>query len=498
LKGELSLRVIGLTGGIACGKSLVSSWLADQPGCAVVDGDLLSRELTAPGGSALPAIRECFGDSVFNASGALNRRALGRIVFSDSQARSQLDQLMAPLLRDLTLERLRSAEEDGYTLCFLDFPLLFEKGYDQFCDTVWCVTLPRSLQLKRLMERDHLTEEEALQRMDAVLSTEEKASRSQVVIDNSSDRAFTLSSLPPLLEAEKERERTRHRRRSQSSQEPSDSDEPGMPASFSSAVPSTRAPGSFSGTSPDLPSGPMERPVSARRKTEARKAPWKLPVWLISLLSVALLLVMVSVTSLALMNAYLTRQAEKHLAEDRAIHTNYPLEYRQIIEDASAEFNLNPAFVSAIIRNESSFQPRAESSVGARGLMQLMPDTAEWIAGKMKVSGYAFDRMYDPESNVRFGCWYLRFLSSLFHGDPICVACAYHAGQGQVTAWLSDSRYSDDGISLVLSRLSEGPTKSYAGKVIRAYGIYQELYYPYSHRSDGDDSALDSSQSRER
>ena len=80
----------------------------------------------------------------------------------------------------------------------------------------------------------------------------------------------------------------------------------------------------------------------------------------------------------------------------------------------------------------------AESSVGARGLMQLMPDTAEWIAGKKKVSGYAFERMYDPESNISFGCWYLRYLANLFHGDPVCVSCAYHAGQGQVTAWLSD------------------------------------------------------------
>ena len=119
----------------------------------------------------------------------------------------------------------------------------------------------------------------------------------------------------------------------------------------------------------------------------------------------------------------------------------------------------------------------AESSVGARGLMQLMPDTAEWIAGKMKVSGYAFDRMFDPESNISFGCWYLKYLSGLFQGDPVCVACAYHAGQGQVNAWLSDSRYSSDGVTLNLDRLLDGPTKTYAGRVIRTYGIYQALYY---------------------
>ena len=95
----------------------------------------------------------------------------------------------------------------------------------------------------------------------------------------------------------------------------------------------------------------------------------------------------------------------------------------------------------------------------------------------MKISGYAFDRMYDPQSNIRFGCWYLRYLSGLFRGDPVCVACAYHAGQGQVTAWLSDPALSDDGVTLHLERMADGPTKTYVGRVTKAYGIYQALYY---------------------
>jgi len=221
----------------------------------------------------------------------------------------------------------------------------------------------------------------------------------------------------------------------------------------------------------------MERPSAARRKKEKRKAAWALPSWLLVLLCVFGFLNLACLTAQSLMLAYLTRQADLHAAEERAIHANYPLEYRDFIEAAAAEYNLNPAFVSAIIRNESSFQPRAESGVGARGLMQLMPDTAEWIAQKMKFSGYAFERMYDPESNIRFGCWYLRYLSSLFQGDPVCVACAYHAGQGQVIAWLSDARYSADGVTLDLDRLLDGPTKNYAGRVIRTYGIYQALYF---------------------
>ena len=84
-------------------------------------------------------------------------------------------------------------------------------------------------------------------------------------------------------------------------------------------------------------------------------------------------------------------------------------------------------------------RPKAESSVGARGLMQLMPDTAEWVAGKLKIRDYAFDRMWDPESNIRFGCWYLNYLSNLFRGDLVCVACA--------TAGILSSTTGEDWIS---------------------------------------------------
>ena len=479
------MRVVGLTGGIACGKSLVSSWLREQEDCRVIDGDLLSRELTAPGGAALPDLRIRFGAEVFTADGRLNRRALGSLVFSDPEARADLDRLMAPFLRDLTLQRLSEARAEGIALCFLDYPLLFEKGYDALCDTVWCVTLPPALQLQRLMSRDHLTEPEARLRMEAVLSTKEKAARSQVLIDNSGDRAFTLSLLPPLLEEERRQAGIREERRRRSDRYSAGSSLPEM--LLPPSVPVTGAPSApvLSRSQPES----MERPAASRRKAEPKKAPWRLPVWLSVLLAVAFFLVLGTFTAQALMQAWLTRKADQHLAEERAIHTHYPLEYREMIESAAEEYNLQPAFVSAIIRCESSFQPLAESSVGARGLMQLMPDTAEWIAGKMRFPDYAFERMYDPESNVRFGCWYLRYLASLFHGDPVCVACAYHAGQGQVTAWLSDSRYSDDGTTLVLSRLAEGPTKTYAGRVIRTYGIYQALYFESPVPADGADAA---------
>ena len=122
--------------------------------------------------------------------------------------------------------------------------------------------------------------------------------------------------------------------------------------------------------------------------------------------------------------------------------------------------------------------------------MQLMPDTAEWIAHKLQLSGYAFERMLDPESNIRFGCWYLNYLSRLFRGDPVAVTAAYHAGQGQVKVWLSDPLLSEDGYTLTQASLPEGPTKNYVGRVTRDYGIYQEKYFtPVELPADPDPAA---------
>ena len=109
--------------------------------------------------------------------------------------------------------------------------------------------------------------------------------------------------------------------------------------------------------------------------------------------------------------------------------------------------------------------------------MQVMPETGEWIAHKLQYDNYYSDLLDDPETNIRFGCWYLNYLSRLFLGDPVAVTAAYHAGQGQVKVWLSDPNLSADGYTLKISALPEGPTKIYAGRVTRDYGIYQEKYF---------------------
>ena len=109
---------------------------------------------------------------------------------------------MAPYLQALTLERIESARQSGARLCFLDMPLLYEKGYDRYCDAVWCVWIPEDLQLRRLTERDGYTRDEALSRMRAVMSADEKADRSSVVIDNSGTIEDTLYQVSEQLRTE--------------------------------------------------------------------------------------------------------------------------------------------------------------------------------------------------------------------------------------------------------------------------------------------------------
>ena len=195
------MRVIGLTGGIACGKSTISAALREM-GAAVIDGDVLSRELTAPGGPALPAIRARFGDAVFLPDGALDRRALGAVVFGSDEARARLDAIMQPMLRQMIVDRMEAARLSGAPLCVLDMPLLYEAELDGLCDRVWCAWIPRELQLERLMARDGFTLEEAEARLRSQLPVDEKAARADVVIDTSGTIQYTRDKLPSLFDEE--------------------------------------------------------------------------------------------------------------------------------------------------------------------------------------------------------------------------------------------------------------------------------------------------------
>lgn len=229
------------------------------------------------------------------------------------------------------------------------------------------------------------------------------------------------------------------------------------------------------------PSAPLEPDqgwhVEAEEEQEPRRARISIP-WL----GIAAFACVFAAIGLWIARMSMDRQTEQVLAaraaQEEAIREAHPLRYEELIEEKAGKYNLSPAFVAAIVLNESSFRPDAESSVGARGLMQLMEDTAGWIYEKMGGTGaYSFDSMYDAETNVEYGCWYLNFLSERFRGDPVLVAASFHAGQGEVQNWLNDSRYSQDGLTIALENMIDGPTKQYATRVLNDYAAYKRIYY---------------------
>ena len=172
----MSKYVIGLTGGIACGKSNISRSLK-AAGVPVIDADEISRNLTASGGPALPAIREKWGEKVFDGE-ELNRRALSDIVFSDPAAREQLNAIIHPLV--LSEIHRRMDETEGPVV--MDVPLLYEVGMDSWCDEIWCAYAPQKEQVRRVRKRGQITYAEALRRIHSQMPVMEKRRRADHMI----------------------------------------------------------------------------------------------------------------------------------------------------------------------------------------------------------------------------------------------------------------------------------------------------------------------------
>lgn len=175
--------VVGITGGIGCGKSEAARYLASL-GARHIDADAISRQLTADGGEALGEIREIFGDEVFRADGSLDRRALGDRIFQDPAARRVLEGVIHPLVQRRAMDEIEAARRDGVAVTVLDVPLLFETGMDVLCDECWAMSVKPEVQLERVMERDHMTKEQAMARISSQMSMEERNSRAQRVINS--------------------------------------------------------------------------------------------------------------------------------------------------------------------------------------------------------------------------------------------------------------------------------------------------------------------------
>lgn len=158
---------------------------------------------------------------------------------------------------------------------------------------------------------------------------------------------------------------------------------------------------------------------------------------------------------------------------NKYIESTYPIKYQSYVEKYAAENHLNKYFVYAVIRTESGFDPSAESNVGARGLMQIMEDTFDWIKFKSDDDEAVYYDMYDAETNIKYGCRLLGYLMEEF-GSIEVAAAAYHAGRGNVNEWLADKRYSLDGVHLDKIPISD--TAHYVNKITKAMDKYVRLY----------------------
>lgn len=151
----------------------------------------------------------------------------------------------------------------------------------------------------------------------------------------------------------------------------------------------------------------------------------------------------------------------------------YKLIYADEILACADEFSLDPCLVAAVIHTESSNRAVVVSPKGAIGLMQIMPSTGEWIAGKLGMADYSEEKLMEPLINIRLGCWYLRYLSDKYGGMERTALSAYNAGPGNVDKWLNDPAYGD-GKRLISIPYVE--TAAYADKVLSAKEKYSELY----------------------
>ncbi|HPT77742.1 MAG TPA: lytic transglycosylase domain-containing protein [Candidatus Atribacteria bacterium] len=152
----------------------------------------------------------------------------------------------------------------------------------------------------------------------------------------------------------------------------------------------------------------------------------------------------------------------------------YPLKYKEHIQRYAAEYSLDSYLVASVIWVESKYDSSAVSRKNARGLMQLIPETARWGAEKIGIHDFDDAMLFDPAVNIRLGCWYLNYLFRQFPGNVQLVLASYNGGIGNVKAWLENKEYSTDGKTL--DYIPFGETRIYVDLVMKTYYIYKQIY----------------------
>ncbi|EAC5438809.1 dephospho-CoA kinase [Listeria monocytogenes] len=192
-------KTIGLTGSVATGKSTVSNMI-QQAGIPLVDADIAARKVVEPGTEGLKEIVAYFGEEILLADGTLNRAKLGEIIFKDKEKREKLNEITHPRVKDYMLEARERFFRAGEELVFFDIPLLFESHLESLVDQIVVVWTTPETELKRLMERNNLTKEDALRRIESQMGIDEKARKSDFVIDNNESLEKTQKQVYTFIE----------------------------------------------------------------------------------------------------------------------------------------------------------------------------------------------------------------------------------------------------------------------------------------------------------
>ncbi len=180
------MLVIGLTGGIGTGKSEAARHMVSL-GAKLIDADVVGHEAYTPHAEAWRRVVEAFGDGILGANNEIDRRALGAIVFSDPDQMSRLNGIMHPLMAGMVQEKIDGFRGHGAEVVVVEAALLFEAGWNSLVQEVWVTDSPEETVIQRLSLRNGMSEEEARKRVSSQMGREERLSRADIVIDNSSD-----------------------------------------------------------------------------------------------------------------------------------------------------------------------------------------------------------------------------------------------------------------------------------------------------------------------
>ena len=200
-KSKNNQRRIGLTGGIASGKTTITNYIRKHKNIPILDADNLSRELTKPNTYGYKKILDYFGNNIIenknNSEREINRKLLRKIIFQHSESKEWIEKLLHPLIKEKMIEEC-SHYKNNQTIVMV-IPLLFEANFEDICTEIWLVKCPSEIQKKRLITRDKISEKEAYETINLQLSFNEKRKFSDVILDNSDDQKKWINTIKELL-----------------------------------------------------------------------------------------------------------------------------------------------------------------------------------------------------------------------------------------------------------------------------------------------------------